>query len=49
MLFIAYFLPVVPLEGTWIEIHHQRCLLLSLSVVPLEGTWIEIRILELQL
>ena len=34
--------PVVPLEGTWIEIFVMAKDGLSFKVVPLEGTWIEI-------
>ena len=35
--------PVVPLEGTWIEIEAGLDVDKIASVVPLEGTWIEIK------
>ena len=35
-------LPVVPLVGTWIEIHRYRLGSHCCAVVPLVGTWIEI-------
>ena len=35
---------VVPLAGTWIEIHNHMASGCNASVVPLAGTWIEILI-----